>query len=653
MSAKRRIRFRLVKFGFTVIILFSSALWSAQTANPDASSDAKAILNYMVSLPDRSDKRVISGQFMGYAGQISSGYQTEIVALHTKTGKWVAMVGTDFAFSDAANFQNYCALLKQYWDAGHLITISHHTPNPNTAMRDLPSNNNWRNQLDWIADRLQYLRDRGVVVLWRPFHEMNGTWFWYGAQNTDEFKALWRHMFNYFTTTKGLDNLLWVYAPDDSRTNVTGYYPGDDYVDIIGLDNYNYNAPTLDLSSYNSITSINKPFGLTEFSPKAASESSDRGDYRVLINGGLKTSFQKTCFFLCWDREWGMNYNNNATDVMNDPWIITRDDLSWKGDHADTPEVTKTIPDLRVPVNTASVNDYIDLKTIFMDRTDGTDLSYSASVVQNGSLVSVSVDGSQRLDITISQGATGIAIVEAVAANSEGKVARTTFRVVVKDYNGSENLALFECVTVSSGESENPAANAVDGQADSRWSSEYSDNQWIAIDFGRNVKVNRVILQWEAAYGAQYVIQVSSDSSNWTTVYTESNGDGGTDEIEFPATDARYIRMQGVTRGTAWGYSLYEFEVYGGGSVEAAKGYSRAVHPQVTFDRCGNGSKIRVKASGAYTVDVFAMNGSRVFRFKGTGVSEHALQGIGAGLYYTVFRTPEGLFPVRGVFVWD
>jgi hypothetical protein len=71
-----------------------------------------------------------------------------------------------------------------------------------------------------------------------------------------------------------------------------------------------------------------------------------------------------------------------------------------------------------------------------------------------------------------------------------------------------------------------------------------------------------VILHWEAAFGRAYRIEVSNDNSSWTTVFATSAGDGGTDNVTFPAVTARYVRMLGVTRGTSYGYSLWEFEVF-------------------------------------------------------------------------------------------
>jgi acyl-homoserine lactone acylase PvdQ len=103
---------------------------------------------------------------------------------------------------------------------------------------------------------------------------------------------------------------------------------------------------------------------------------------------------------------------------------------------------------------------------------------------------------------------------------------------------------------------------AVDANDSSRWGSSFSDNNWIKVDMGAPTAMKRVILHWEAAFGRAYRIEVSNDNSSWTTVFSTSNGDGGTDNITFPATTARYVRMQGVTRGTQYGYSLFEFEVF-------------------------------------------------------------------------------------------
>jgi hypothetical protein len=130
----------------------------------------------------------------------------------------------------------------------------------------------------------------------------------------------------------------------------------------------------------------------------------------------------------------------------------------------------------------------------------------------------------------------------------------------VYDGHGT-NLALHGKATASS--SIVQATNqAVDGNTRTRWASEWSDDQWIYVDLGAVRAISRVILRWETAYGKEYLIQVSDDAQSWTTIYHETNGDGGVDDIRRLRASGRYVRMKGIKRGTQWGYSLWEFEVY-------------------------------------------------------------------------------------------
>ncbi|MNN34486.1 F5/8 type C domain protein [compost metagenome] len=115
----------------------------------------------------------------------------------------------------------------------------------------------------------------------------------------------------------------------------------------------------------------------------------------------------------------------------------------------------------------------------------------------------------------------------------------------------------------SSVEGSHTAANAFDGDATTRWSSQYSDPQWIYIDLVGNYLVSEVKLNWEAAYASEYKIQVSHDAVNWTDVYSTTSGDGGIDDITFTPTDAQFVRVYGIQRATSWGYSLYDVDVIG------------------------------------------------------------------------------------------
>ncbi|MGW7200894.1 discoidin domain-containing protein [Streptomyces chryseus] len=118
-------------------------------------------------------------------------------------------------------------------------------------------------------------------------------------------------------------------------------------------------------------------------------------------------------------------------------------------------------------------------------------------------------------------------------------------------------------VTASSEENHGtPAASAVDGNTTTRWSSAHSDPQWLRVDLGASARISQVVLNWETAYGKGYRIELSTNGSDWTTAYQTTTGDGGTDTVDVTG-EARYIRLQGTTRGTQYGYSLWEFKVYG------------------------------------------------------------------------------------------
>ncbi|MEV4611560.1 family 20 glycosylhydrolase [Kitasatospora sp. NPDC049258] len=134
------------------------------------------------------------------------------------------------------------------------------------------------------------------------------------------------------------------------------------------------------------------------------------------------------------------------------------------------------------------------------------------------------------------------------------------------------NLARNRPTTASSTETADfPAALATDGDATTRWSSAYGDPQWLQVDLGSTQAVNRVVLRWEAAYGKAFRIQLSDDGATWRTIHSTTAGTGGVQDLTGLTGSGRYIRVYGTARGTAWGYSLYEIEVYGAGPTLSRK----------------------------------------------------------------------------------
>jgi hypothetical protein len=127
---------------------------------------------------------------------------------------------------------------------------------------------------------------------------------------------------------------------------------------------------------------------------------------------------------------------------------------------------------------------------------------------------------------------------------------------------GTTNAAANRPAAASSVENATfPASAAVDGNAGTRWSSAFSDPQWLQVDLGSSQSICQVVLSWEAAYATAFRIQVSADASTWTDVYSTTAGTGGVQTLNVAGT-GRYVRMYGTARATPYGYSLWEFVVH-------------------------------------------------------------------------------------------
>jgi hypothetical protein len=124
-----------------------------------------------------------------------------------------------------------------------------------------------------------------------------------------------------------------------------------------------------------------------------------------------------------------------------------------------------------------------------------------------------------------------------------------------------------DAATASSEENGNLTPNlAFDGDDMSRWASAQGiDPQWIYFDLGEVAHVSRVQISWEAAYATSYRLEIAQSSNGpWTSIFEENAGNGAMDNVTtLTASDGRYVRMYGITRATMYGFSIWEFEIYG------------------------------------------------------------------------------------------
>ncbi len=274
---------------FSIIMILASLAGSAQTfppVNANASPEARSVLAYLYSI---NGKNILSGQH-NYNHEMNR-YSDTVKAI---TGKYPAVWGTDFYWSGTQDYgQAIVNEAIKKWQEGYLVTLMWHVGRPSddppyswkesvqakltdSQWQELttpgtPLYNRWLAQVDRVAGYLTQLRDAHVPVLWRPYHEMNGVWFWWGDKKGKEgFEKLWKNMYDRYVNHFKLNNLLWVWGanglrdlPKDQAFDYRLYYPGAAYVDILGSDVYRFDY---EQSDYNALLKVanGKLIALTE-----------------------------------------------------------------------------------------------------------------------------------------------------------------------------------------------------------------------------------------------------------------------------------------------------------------------------------------------------------------------------------------------------
>jgi mannan endo-1,4-beta-mannosidase len=269
---------------------YTSGNDTIKPVNKNASPEARELLKYIYSI---SGKKMLTAQHENL-GKMSR--MTD--SIYKYTGKKPAIWGGEFGFADSTHDIDNIAyriklvpeIIKQRKD-GAIITLTYHQANPaigepcpfeggvisklnDQQWKDLLTPGTalyikWAAQMDILAAYLKKLQDAKIPILFRPYHEMNGSWFWWGG-NKNEYgtAALYRQLYHYFTDVHKLNNLIWVWTPDKPWNGLKEYFPGKEFVDILGCDIY----PVKDTSVvyrkeyYQDMVNLagNKPLALSE-----------------------------------------------------------------------------------------------------------------------------------------------------------------------------------------------------------------------------------------------------------------------------------------------------------------------------------------------------------------------------------------------------
>ena len=298
--------------------------YDGNLSNENSIRSAKALYQYLQTIEGHS---CLTGQQESYW---VDGPDYEINYIEQHTGRAPAIRGLDFI---AATFEDVTERALAWHEAGGIVTISWHTGIDFCSAFDesRADDLNWEEAftvgtdtynallegMDRAVPYLKELEDAGVPVLWRPFHEMDGGWFWWSKGGADNFVKLWQLMYSRYTDYWELDNLIWVLAySNNTGTDKRLWYPGDDYVDIVGADSYNEDNSRLK-QLYDTCNAI-RPDGM----PIVQHECD-------AILGEEESTNMPWNYFLTWHTGALLDHNTteHLRDIYNSDYFITRDEL--------------------------------------------------------------------------------------------------------------------------------------------------------------------------------------------------------------------------------------------------------------------------------------------------------------------------------------
>ncbi|AEV84547.1 glycosyl hydrolase [Actinoplanes sp. SE50] len=305
--------------GSVLALAAALMIHNAPDASAFAATPKSAVINYLKSITGTS---IVSGQHNKEPANLPGQYTQQV---HDVTGQWPGLWGGDMMFTatDIANRQSVINQAKTEWANGSLVALTWHACSPTvgatcnfdggvkTGITDAQFQqivtpgttlyNTWRSRMAAVVPYLKQLKDAGVPVLWRPFHEMNESWNWWGHRSgANGSLKLYQQMRQYFDS-QGLDNLIWVWnVQDNPAGGWAGFYPGSSYVDVVTLDAWYKNYPSA--ADYSQIQSIaaGKPIAIAEMGkvPTAA----------------LLDSQPKWTYFMIWSEQ--LRGNNTNAEIQ-------------------------------------------------------------------------------------------------------------------------------------------------------------------------------------------------------------------------------------------------------------------------------------------------------------------------------------------------
>ncbi len=313
--------------------------------HPSPSKEAVSLYEYLKSI---FGKQTLSGAMAKYTVQIN-----EAEWMKEKTGKFPAIACFDLMNATREEFQSwgdpdYSVMVnnaKAWHQAGGVVSIMWHWRDPlrkNDAFYSMNTNNDVRTDFDvskihdtnsteykamvedinFIAAYLIELKDAGIPILWRPLHEAQGGWFWWGAKDAKDTKALWEMMYDRLVNHHQLNNLIWVWTVTQ-KDDATSWYPGVDLVDIVGADVYRDDAKHESYKDYfDFVKEVSQGRKMVALSECGAIPSVEN----------MKENADYWLYFMPWVGDYTQSDDINGASflktLLQDDYVVTRDELS-------------------------------------------------------------------------------------------------------------------------------------------------------------------------------------------------------------------------------------------------------------------------------------------------------------------------------------
>ncbi|MNB89911.1 Mannan endo-1,4-beta-mannosidase [compost metagenome] len=364
------------------------------------------------------------------------------------------------------------------YKANSIATFTYHTPFPGTERwwsnvqrkttdeefnlvltPGTPQNQVLMKDFSLIADQFKKLQDAGVPLFFRPYHEMNGGWFWWG--NRKNFIELWNMTYDYFINVRGLHNILWVWSPNAENnwsTPFAQYFPGLNKVDALAVDLYD--TPLLG-DSYTKLTNLagGKLIGLGEVGLIPDIET-------------IKNKYPNYSWFMTWAKPNDWNSDAFIKNSYSNGYAANR--------------------------NSRLLTDSLDILAPVPKPVEST---------------------------LISQGKT-------ISASS---------------YLWGDT-----------------PSKLVDGNKNTRWQSDYTDNEWVMIDLGKDYTVTKINLHYLYHRPKSYSIQISNDKEKWITIKDIESSNTFLDSFDFEGISCKYIKFNFTKRtSTTYVFNIQEIEILG------------------------------------------------------------------------------------------